>query len=153
MSPSPHEVVVTSVGRSLAQRIQAGRHEIRADEPVPSGGSDSGPDPYALLLAALGACTSMTLRMYADRKGWPLERVVVRLSQAKVHARDCADCVDKDSARLSRITREIELSGPLTAEQKKRLVEIAERCPVHRTLVEPKEIVTRWVDGPAESGR
>ena len=153
MSPSPHEVVVTSVGRSLAQRIRAGRHEIRADEPVPSGGSDSGPDPYSLLLAALGACTSMTLRMYADRKGWPLEGVVVRLSQARVHARDCADCVDKDGARLTRITREFELSGPLTAEQKKRLVEIAERCPVHRTLVEPKEIVTRWVDGPAETGR
>ena len=145
MSPSPHEVVVASVGRSLAQRIRAGRHELRADEPVPSGGSDSGPDPYALLLAALGACTSMTLRMYADRKGWPLEGVVVRLSQAKVHARDCADCVDKDSARVTRITREIELSGPLTAEQKKRLVEIAERCPVHLTLARGSEVQARLV--------
>ncbi len=145
MSPSPHEVVVTSVGRSLAQRIQAGRHELRADEPVPSGGADSGPDPYSLLLAALGACTSMTLRMYADRKQWPLERIVVRLSQQKVHARDCVDCEDNDDARVTRITRELELSGPLTAEQKKRLVEIAERCPVHRTLLGQKEIVTRLV--------
>ncbi len=151
MSPSPHEVIVTSVGRSLAQRIQAGRHELRADEPVPSGGSDSGPDPYALLLAALGACTSMTLRMYADRKQWPLERIVVRLSQAKVHARDCVDCENDDNARVTRITREIELSGPLTAEQKRRLVEIAERCPVHRTLLGPKEIVTRLADGSPDS--
>jgi uncharacterized OsmC-like protein len=143
MSPSPHEVVVTSVGKSLAQRISAGRHALSADEPVPAGGSDSGPDPYALLLAALGACTSMTLRMYADRKGWPLERVTVRLSQSKIHARDCADCEDRDDARVSRITREIELGGPLTAEQKQRLVEIAGRCPVNRTLMSQKEIVTR----------
>ena len=146
MSPSPHEVVVTSVGRSLAQRIQAGRHELRADEPVPSGGSDSGPDPYALLLSALGACTSMTLRMYADRKKWPLERIVVRLSQAKVHARDCVECEDHSDARVDRILRELELGGPLTAEQRQRLLEIAERCPVHRTLLGPKEIVTRLAE-------
>jgi uncharacterized OsmC-like protein len=143
MSPSPQEVVVTSVGKTLAQHIQAGRHTLRSDEPVPSGGSDSGPDPYALLLSALGACTSMTLRMYADRKGWPLERVVVRLSQSKIHAQDCAECEQTDAARIDRITREIELSGPLTPEQKQRLVEIAERCPVHRTLMGPKQIVTR----------
>ena len=146
MTRSPHEVVVTEVGRSLAQRIQAGRHELRADEPVPSGGSDSGPDPYALLLAALGACTSMTLRMYADRKKWPLERVVVRLSQAKVHARDCAECEDHGDARVDRILREIELSGPLTPEQRNRLIEIAERCPVHRTLMGPKEITTKLAE-------
>jgi putative redox protein len=146
MSPQPHEVAVTAVGRSLAQRIQAGRHELRADEPVPSGGTDSGPDPYALLLAALGACTSMTLRLYADRKQWPLEGVSVRLSQAKVHARDCAECEDKDDARVSRITREIALSGPLSAEQKQRLIEIANRCPVHRTLMGQKEIVTRLAE-------
>ncbi|HEY1252283.1 MAG TPA: OsmC family protein [Thermoanaerobaculia bacterium] len=146
MSPSPHEVIVTSIGRSLAQRIQAGRHELRADEPVPAGGTDSGPDPYALLLSALGACTSMTLRMYADRKQWPLERVVVRLSQSKVHARDCAECEDHTDARVSRIVREIELGGPLTPEQKQRLIEIAERCPVHRTFMDPKEIVTRLVE-------
>jgi putative redox protein len=152
MRPSPHEVVVSSVGKGLAQRIRAGRHELRSDEPVPSGGSDSGPDPYALLLAALGACTSMTLRMYADRKGWPLEGITVRLSQSHVHARDCAQCEDKSDARVARIVRELELTGPLTAEQKKRLVEIAERCPVHRTLMGEKEIVTRWVDGGENAG-
>jgi putative redox protein len=146
MSPSPHEVVVTAVGKSLAQRIQAGRHPLRADEPVPAGGSDSGPDPYSLLLAALGACTSMTLRMYADRKGWPLEGITVRLSQSHIHARDCAECEDKDDARVVRITREIELGGPLTPEQKERLVEIAGRCPVHRTLLGQKDVVTRLAE-------
>ena len=146
MSASPHEVVVTSVGKGLAQRIRAGRHELRADEPVPAGGSDSGPDPYALLLSALGACTSMTLRMYADRKGWPLEGITVRLSQAKIHARDCAECEDKDDARVDRIVRELELGGPLSAEQKQRLVEIAKRCPVNRTLMGQKDIVTRLVE-------
>jgi putative redox protein len=152
MSPSPHEVVVSSIGKGLAQRIRAGRHELRADEPIPSGGSDSGPDPYSLLLAALGACTSMTLRMYADRKGWPLEGVTVRLSQTHIHARDCAECENKDDARVARITRELELSGPLTAEQKQRLVEIAERCPVHRTLMGQREIVTRLVDASEDTG-
>jgi len=150
MSPSPHEVVVTEVGKTLAQRIRAGRHEFRADEPVPAGGSDAGPDPYALLLAALGACTSMTLRMYADRKGWPLEGVTVRLSQSKIHARDCAECEVKDDSRIDRMTREIELSGPLSGEQKARLVEIANRCPVHRTLKGQIEIVTRLSEpGPS----
>ena len=143
MSPSPHEVVVTGIGKSLAQRIEAGRHALTSDEPVPSGGTDTGPDPYALLLAALGACTSMTIRMYADRKQWPLEEVRVRLSQGKIHARDCAECETKDDSRIDRITREIVLSGPLTEDQKQRLLEIANRCPVHRTLVGEKQIVTR----------
>lgn len=143
MSPSPHEVVVTAVGRTLAQRIQAGRHSLTADEPVPSGGTDAGPDPYALLLAALGACTSMTLRMYADRKQWPLEGITVRLSQQQIHARDCAECETKDDTRIDRILREIALTGPLTEEQRQRLLEIANRCPVHRTLMNQKEIVTR----------
>jgi len=146
MSPSPHEVVVTSVGKSLAQNIQAGRHTLRADEPVASGGTDSGPDPYALLLAALGACTSMTLRMYADRKGWPLERISVRLSQTHIHARDCVECETKDDARVVRIVRELELGGPLSTEQKQRLVQIAERCPVNRSLMGQKEVVTRLAD-------
>ena len=113
----------------------------------PRAASDSGPDPYALLLAALGACTSMTLRLYADRKGWPLEGVTVRLSQSRIHARDCADCEEKEDARVDRITREIELTGPLSPEQKQRLVEIAKRCPVHRTLIGQKEIVTTLAEG------
>ena len=146
MSPAPYEVVVTGIGKTLAQRIQAGRHELSADEPVPSGGSDTGPDPYALLLAALGACTSMTLRMYADRKQWPLEGVSVRLAQSRIHARDCAECEVKDDTQIDRITREIVLSGPLSPEQKQRLVEIANRCPVHRTLTGQKEIVTTLAD-------
>jgi putative redox protein len=146
MSPSPHEVVVTGIGKTHAQRIQAGRHSLAADEPVPSGGTDTGPDPYALLLAALGACTSITLRMYADRKQWPLEGVTVRLSQQKIHARDCADCETKDDSRIDRITREIVLSGPLNAEQRQKLLEIADRCPVHRTLMGQKELATRIVE-------
>jgi uncharacterized OsmC-like protein len=143
---APHEVVVREVGPRYAQEIRAGRHTLRADEPVTSGGNDTGPDPYALLLSALGACTAMTIRMYADRKGWPLERVTVRLGQQKVHAKDCADCETNGEAMIDRITRTIELAGALSAEQKARLVEIAEKCPVHRTLVGVKQIVTSLVE-------
>ncbi len=138
----PHEVLVREIGPRYAQEIRAGRHTLRADEPVTSGGTDTGPDPYALLLAALGACTSMTIRMYADRKGWPLEGVTVRLGQHKIHARDCAECEARDDSRIDRITRTIELKGPLSDEQKARLVEIAEKCPVHRTLIGVKQVVT-----------
>ena len=140
---SPHEVVVREIGTGYAQDIQAGRHRLRADEPVGSGGTDTGPDPYALFLSALGACTSMTLRMYAARKGWPLTGITVRLGQKKIYARDCEDCETKSDARIVRIEREIELSGDLSAEQKARLIEIAERCPVHRTMMGEKQIVTR----------
>ncbi len=149
MSPMPHEVVVREIGKGPAQEIRAGRHSLRADEPVGSGGGDTGPDPYALLLSALGACTSMTIRMYADRKAWPLTGVTVRLAQERVYARDCAECETKDDSRIDRITREIELAGALSEEQKKRLVEIAERCPVHRTLANAKSIVTTLAGTPA----
>jgi uncharacterized OsmC-like protein len=142
----PHEVVVREVGPRYAQEIHAGRHALRADEPVTSGGNDTGPDPYALLLSALGACTSMTIRMYADRKGWPLEGVTVRLGQGKVHAKDCADCETDGDSMIHRITRTIELAGTLSAEQKARLLEIAEKCPVHRTVVGVKQIVTSLVE-------
>jgi uncharacterized OsmC-like protein len=142
-APMPFEVVVREIGTGYAQEIRAGRHLLRADEPVTAGGTDTGPDPYALLLAALGACTSMTLRMYANRKGWPLTGVTVRLSQSKIYAKDCEDCETKSDARIDRIEREIELSGDLSAEQKARLVEIAEKCPVHRTFQGEKSIVTR----------
>jgi putative redox protein len=118
---------------ATAQRIIAGRHVLTADEPVSIGGTDTGPNPYELLLAALGACTSMTLRMYADRKGLPLWRTTVRLRHDRVHAEDCTQ-VDQPTGMLSRISREIDLDGPLTDPDRRRLVEIADRCPVHRTL-------------------
>ncbi|HEY3204645.1 MAG TPA: OsmC family protein [Thermoanaerobaculia bacterium] len=145
MSQSPREVVVTETGAGFAQRIEIGRHVLTTDEPESAGGTDTGPDPYGLLLAALGACTSMTLRMYAKRKGWPLESVSVRLRHEKIHARDCAECETNENSRVDRITREVSLSGSLSDEQRTRLVEIAERCPVHRTLLSPKQILTRLV--------
>jgi putative redox protein len=134
--------VTVSGGRAgLAQEIRAGRHRLTADEPasVP-GGEDRGPTPYDLLLAALGACTSMTLSMYAERKGWDLRAVDVTLSHAKIHAEDCADCETREG-RIDRIEREIALEGDLDGEQRARLLEIADRCPVHRTLT--SEIVIR----------
>jgi putative redox protein len=135
------DVIVTETGGGYAQQIEAGNHVWTADEPVGSGGTDTGPDPYALLLGALGACTSMTMRMYAARKQWPLEGVTVRLRHDSNYAKDCEDC-EKPDARIERIVREITLRGPLSEEQKARLVEIANRCPVHRSLVSPEEIVT-----------
>jgi uncharacterized OsmC-like protein/dienelactone hydrolase len=127
-------VVVTDAGTGkYTQRITAGHHLLIADEPVSVGGSDAGPNPYDLLLAALGACTSMTLRMYADRKGLPLHRTTVRLRHDRVHAKDCAQ-TEQDSGMLTRIRREIDIEGPLSDQERQRLVEIADRCPVHRTL-------------------
>jgi len=117
----------------LAQVIRAGRHMLRADEPVSYGGNDSGPSPYDLLLASLGACTSMTIRMYADLKQLPLERVTVRLKHEKIHAQDCAECETREG-RIDKIEREIELTGALDGTQRAKLLEIANKCPVHRTL-------------------
>jgi putative redox protein len=126
-------VVVSENGRGpYGQRITAGRHQLNADEPTPVG-VDTGPTPYDLLLAGLGACTSMTLRMYATRKQWPLESVTVTLRHSRIHAKDCEDCAT-ESGQLDRIDRVIQLSGALDAEQRRRLIEIADRCPVHRTL-------------------
>lgn len=129
------QVVVTGggAGEGFAQQILARGHRLRADEPRSAGGTDTGANPYDLLLAALGACTSMTLRMYAERKGWPLEGVRVALDHSRIHAEDCADCTAK-SGRIDRIDRKIEVLGGLDAEQRDRLLEIADRCPVHRTL-------------------
>jgi uncharacterized OsmC-like protein len=137
-------VVVSGNASGFAQEIEAGRHRIAADEPAAAGGTDTGPSPYDLLLGALGACTSMTVAMYARRKQWPLERVSVRLQHARIHAEDCAECETKEG-RLDRIEREISLIGPLTAEQQARLLEIANRCPVHRTLTSEIDIRTRLV--------
>ena len=135
-------VVVRGRAGGLRQDIEAGRHHLVSDEPVSLGGMDDGPTPYDLLTAALGSCTAMTLQMYAQRNGWPLEAIEVRLSHAKIHARDCADCETKEG-RIDRIEREIVLQGPLDAAQRARLLEIADRCPVHRTLTSEIEISTR----------
>ncbi len=134
VAADPGVTVVAESGEGpYAQAINAAGHALRADEPEQHGGHDSGPGPYDLLLAALGACTSMTLRMYADRKEWPLEKVTVRLEHAKVHARDCAECETREG-KVDRIGRVIGLEGALDDAQRARLLEIAERCPVHRTL-------------------
>ncbi len=136
------EVVVRGNTASFAQEIQSGRHRFLADEPVAFGGSDSGPSPYDLLLAALGACTSMTLGIYARRKEWPLGEVTVHLRHSKIHAADCADCETKEGF-LDRIECDIHMSGPLTGEQRSKLLEIANKCPVHRTLESEIKIETR----------
>jgi uncharacterized OsmC-like protein len=129
----PRAVVVTSGSSRFLQEISIGPHRLKADEPVVSGGGDEGPDPYELLLAALGACTGMTVRMYAGRKEWPLKEVRVRLTHEKIYAKDCADCETKEGM-LDLIRREISFLGELSDEQRQRLLEIANRCPVHRTL-------------------
>jgi putative redox protein len=127
------EVIVSSIGK-LRQEIWAREHTLAADEPKEVGGEDTGPTPYELLLAALGACTSMTLRMYADRKGWPLEQVEVRLRHHRIHARDCAECETREGF-LDAIEKEVVVAGDLTPEQVQRLGEIAHRCPVNQTLL------------------
>jgi putative redox protein len=141
-APGPGEVVVAEVGFGrYAQVVYDGKHRLTADEPAEAGGLDTGPDPYGLLMAALGACTSITLRMYADRKGWPLRHVAVRLRRSKVHAVDSAGCETK-TGKIDRIEREIELGGDLSEEQRRRLLEIADKCPVHETLTRRNEVVT-----------
>jgi uncharacterized OsmC-like protein/alpha-beta hydrolase superfamily lysophospholipase len=138
--PSLVTVRETRRGR-FEQEIEAGAHRFLADEPVSSGGSDNGPNPYDLLLAALGACTAMTLRLYAERKALPLDRVTVRLRHAKIHVADCETCESKEGM-IDRIEREIVLEGALDGEQRSRLLEIADKCPVHRTLTSEVDIRT-----------
>jgi uncharacterized OsmC-like protein len=141
IEPGWIKVVETREGK-FTELLLDGRHRLIADEPVAVGGTDRGPGPYELLLMALGACTTMTLRLYADRKGIPLARASVRLKHAKVHAEDCADCETKQGM-LDRIERVIDLEGPLDDEQRKRLLEIANMCPVHRTLTSEIKVDTR----------
>ena len=137
-------VTVRGKADALAQEIVIGRHRLSADEPTSLGGTDTGPNPYDLLLAALGSCKSITVTMYARRKKWPLESVTVRLRHEKVHANDCESCESKD-VLLDRIECDLEFAGKLTAEQRARLLEIANRCPVHRTLTSEIDIRTRLV--------
>ena len=144
--PVPGKVVVqeTREGK-FSQQVVVGRHVVRADEPVSAGGMDTGLSPYELLLAGLGACTSMTIRMYADLKGIPLERATVELRHDKIHAADCTECETRDG-KIDRIERLIRLEGPLSEEQRAKLLEISNKCPVHRTLHSEVTIPTRLAD-------
>lgn len=125
---------------SYTQQITVGQHELISDEPRPIG-DDAGPTPYDLLLSALGACTSMTVRMYADRKGWPLQRVRVTLRHSRIHAEDCAEC-ETTRGWIGHIDRDVELTGDLDDDQRQRLLHIADRCPVHQTLTSEVDIAT-----------
>ena len=139
-------VVVKGGPSGFRQVILVGPHQLLADEAKTAGSNDEGPDPYEFLLAALGACTNMTLRVYADRKGWPLQDVRTALSHVKSYAADCEHC-EKPVAMVDRIERRITLSGDLSAQQRERLLEIANRCPVHRTLTSKIEILTAFETG------
>jgi putative redox protein len=143
---APRQVVVRETRNSkFQQTVMVGPHQMLADEPVAAGGEDSGPGPYDFLLAALGACKSMTMRLYADRKSLPLERATVTLNHSKIHAQDCAECETKEGM-LDQIDVAIGLEGALDAEQHKRILEIADKCPVHRTLTSEIRIVTKAAD-------
>ena len=143
--------VVTRTEDAYRTEVTAGRHALVADEPESVGGTDAGPTPYDFLLTALGSCTGMTLRMYADRKDWPLEEARVHLSHEKVHATDCDHC-DVEDGKIDRIRRQIELTGDLTPEQRERLLEIANKCPVHRTLHSEIDVQSALRNGAAETG-
>ncbi|MDH3232541.1 MAG: bifunctional alpha/beta hydrolase/OsmC family protein [Alphaproteobacteria bacterium] len=143
-APAEHGLVVVEETRQgkFTNKVSAGSHVVVMDEPTSVGGLDSGMNPYDLLLAALGGCTSMTLRMYAERKKLPLDKVAVRLTHQKIHASDCAEC-ESTEGKVDLIDRELEITGDLDADQRQRLLEIADMCPVHRTLESENRIVTK----------
>jgi uncharacterized OsmC-like protein len=138
------DVIVRGDAAGFAQKIVVGPHRLTADEPIEVGGKDTGPSPYDLLLAALGSCTSMTVSLYARAKKWPLQSVTVNLRHSKIHATDCRDCETKEG-KIDRIEREIHFVGTLDPEQRKKLLEIADKCPVHRTLRSEIDIQTKAV--------
>jgi uncharacterized OsmC-like protein len=144
----PRNVVVTSGLSGYVQNISIGPHRIQADELDDSGSHDDGPNPYELLLAALGACSGMTVRMYAERKQWPLQSVQIRLVYSRIHAEDCTQC-DTNKGMLDRIEMDISFTGDLSNDQRHRLAEIANYCPVHRTLVSEIQIQTRLTEASA----
>lgn len=141
-----NRVVVRIGKKGLQTEIIANEHRLIADEPIAVGGANTGPTPYDYLVAALGACTSMTIRLYADRKQWPVEGVTVRLKHRKIHAEDCERCETKRNGKIDHIEREIELIGSLSDKQSARILEIADRCPVHRTLRSEIAIDSRLKD-------
>ncbi len=131
------DVTVTSLA-NLRNEVRYGAgHVLITDEPIAAGGEDAGPDPYTLLLAALGSCISMTTMLYARRKAWPVERVTVRLRQKRIHSKDCEECEEKTDGFICTIERSVSFEGALTEEQLVRLQEIADKCPVHQTLTSP----------------
>ena len=137
------EVIVTSQS-NLRNEVRYGAdHTFITDEPLVAGGEDAGPDPYTLLLAALGSCISMTVTLYARRKQWPLEQVTVRLRQNRIHSKDCQECLQQTEGYVHRIERAVSFTGALSEEQRARLQEIAHKCPVHKTLSSPI-VVTEW---------
>jgi len=138
------DVVVRGASSGFAQEIVVGPHKLTADEPVEVGGTDTGLSPYDLLLAALGSCTSMTISLYARTKKWPLSSVTINLRHSKIHAQDCQEC-DTKVGKIDRIDREIHLVGQLDDAQKKKLLEIADKCPVHRTLKSEIDIRTKAI--------
>ena len=141
---------MTITARSLDNfqvEIKSGIHTLRADEPIPSGGEDTGPDPYALLLASLAACKIITTQMYARRKGWALEGVEINMSTHKIHARDCEDCESDPEAKVDIIETRIRFLGSLGEDQLERLLEISKKCPVHRTLTSETKIRTELIKG------
>ncbi|MGB3635679.1 MAG: OsmC family protein [Rubrobacteraceae bacterium] len=135
--------VTIKIGKGFYTEITANGHTMVADEPASVGGTDEGPDPYYYLMGALGSCTAMTLRMYADRKGWPLESATVRLKHGKIYAEDCGNC-ETETGKIDHIEREIEIEGDdLSDEQREKLLGIADKCPVHRTLTSETVIEDR----------
>jgi len=141
------DIVVRGDARSFKQAIAAGRHRLVADEPVSAGGGDAGPDPYHYLLTSLGVCTSMTVGFYARRNKFPLENITVSLWHSRIHAKDCEECETREGM-VDRIDVEVELTGALSAEQHAALMEIAGKCPVHRTLTSEINIRLRSAEKP-----
>ena len=138
----PREVVVRGNAQGFTQEIAVGPHQLTLDEPKDMGGDDEGPTPFDLLLAALGSCTSITVTLYAQRKSWPLQEVITRLRHSRIHVTDCAEC-ETEEGTINRIELDIEFVGPLSSEQRSKLLEIAKKCPVHRTLTSETNIRTR----------